>query len=229
MNFAAAEGLLWDPIAGYTLRLNESPLTFLAPVTFDYPINSVDYSATVITTEVQAELALDILLIAHDLDVQWAFSPPNSLINDDETGRTLSIFGQAYFRGTIFGLQALAPSLFPLAVTEIDLADRTWTDAYIATLETQYAGTWVQTAKDAGADMFDTTGDLVSTLMVMGGVIALFVGNTQLTNNHWDAALDVSLLLVISAKLGFYGLGYLGLIVAICWIYTGMRLFKFPH
>jgi hypothetical protein len=51
----------------------------------------------------------------------------------------------------------------------------------------------------------------------------------MLTNDHWNAAVDVAFFLVITAKLSFYGLGYLGLIAAMCIIYLGMRLFKFPH
>ena len=229
MYFAASEGLLWDPALFYTLRLNESPLAFVTPTTFDYPIDSVEYSLEVVTSDVQNELTIDILLLSKDLDTRWGFGPTSSLINDDETGQTLSIFGQAYFRGAIYGLQALAPGLFPLSVTTIDLPDRTWTDAYVTTLENQYTGTWVDTAKAGGAALFGTSFDLLSVIILLACVGGLFVGNTMLSHNQWNAAIDVSFLLVITAKLGFYGLGFLGLIVALSVIYLGMRLFKFPH
>jgi len=217
----------WDPTPTNTLRLRGNPLAFVTPPVYDYPINSVDYSTEVIPSEVQNELAIDILLISADLDAQWGLT--TSLINDDETGQTLSIFGQAYFRGAIYGLQALAPNLFPLAVAPIDLADRAWTDAYITILENQYAGTWVETAKEGGTVLFGTDFDLVSTIPLLGCVVGLFLGNTMITNNTWNAAIDVALVLVVTAKLGFYGLGFLGLIEALRRIYFGMRLFRFLH
>lgn len=227
MYFDAAAGMVWDPPAGYTLRLSGNPIAFVTPPTYNYTIDSGDYSTTVIQSEVQAELAIDVLLIAADLDIRWGLG--TSLIADDETGQTLSYFGQAYFRGAIYGIQALAPGLFPLAVATVDLTDRTWTDTYVATLEGQYAGTWVETAKNAGATLFGTTNDLLSVILLLVLVVGVFMGNIALTSDHWSGALDVAFVLVITAKLSFYGLGYLGLIAALCIIYMGMRLFKFPH
>lgn len=227
MYFDAAAAIAWDPTPGYTLRLKGNPIAFTTPPEYNYTVNSGDYSASVLTADVQAELALDVLLVAADLDLQWGLA--TSLIADDETGQTLSYFGQAYFRGAIYGIQALAPALFPLAVTTIDLADRTWADTYVATLEGQYAGTWVATAKLAGATLFGTTDDLLSVILLLVMIAGVFVGNIMLTNDHWNGAVDVAFMLVIAAKLSFYGLGYLGLIAALSIIYLGMRIFKFPH
>lgn len=227
MYFDAASGLVWDPAISYTLRLSGNPIAFASPPVYNYTITSGDYNPTIISADVRAELALDVLLIAADLDLQWGL--PTSLINDDETGQTLSTFGQAYFRGAIYGLQALAPDLFPLAVTTIELTDRTWTETYVTLLENQYAGTWVATAKAAGGTLFGVSDDLLSVILMFGMVIGVFVGNIMLTSDHWNATADVALILIITAKLSFYGLGYLGLVAAMCVIYLGMRLFKFPH
>ncbi len=226
MYFDAAAGIVWDPAISYTLTMRGNPIAFVTPPVYNYTISSGDFSTFTVTREVQDALALDVLLVAADLDLQWGLI--TSLITDDETGQTLSTFGQAYFRGAIFGIQALAPALFPLAVAEIDLADRTWTDSYIATLEGQYTGTWVDTAKAAGATLFGTPSDMLSLIMMFALVIGVFVGNIMVTGDHWNGAIDVSVVLIMTAKLSFYGLGYLGLIVAIAIIYLGMRIFKFP-
>ena len=77
--------------------------------------------------------------------------------------------------------------------------------------------------------MFGTTDDLLSVMIMFAMVIGVFVGNIMITSDHWNGAADVALVLIITAKLSFYGLGYLGLIAAISVIYLGMRLFKFPH
>lgn len=227
MYFPAVAGLVWDPVVSYTLRLSGNPIAFDTPPIYNYTVTSGDYSPTIIPADVRAELALDVLLIAADLDLQ--FGLPTSLIADDETGQTLSTFGQAYFRGAIYGIQALAPELFPLAVAIIELTDRIWTETYVTNLEDQYTGTWVATAKAAGGTLFGTTDDLLSVIIMFGMVIGVFIGNIMLTSDHWNAATDVALILIITAKLSFYGLGYLGLIAALAIIYLGMRLFKFPH
>lgn len=227
MYFDAAAGLVWDPAVSYTLRLSGNPIAFVTPPVYNYTVTSADYSPTTVPADVRTELALDVLLIATDLDLQWGLV--TSLIADDETGQTLSTFGQAYFRGAIYGIQAMAPDLFPLAVAIIELTDRTWTDSYITTLENQYAGTWVATAKAAGGTLFGASSDLLSVIILFGMIAGVFVGNIMLTSDHWNAIVDVALILVITAKLSFYGLGYLGLIAALAIIYLGMRLFKFPH
>jgi hypothetical protein len=227
MYFDAAAGLTWDPTPSYSLRLQGNPLAFDTPPTYNYTITSSEYSSFTVTADVQDEITIDVLLIAADLDLEWGLA--TSLVLDDETGQTLSTFGQAYFRGAIYGLQALAPGLFPLALTTIDIADRTWTDSYVSSLENQWSGSWVDTAKQGGAALFGTSFDLLSIILLLIGIIALFIGNTMLTNDHWNAAIDVAFFLIVTAKLSFYGLGYLGLLVALCVIYLGMRLFKFPH
>lgn len=227
MYWDAAAALVWDPAGGYTLRLRGNPIAFVTPPEYNYSIASSEYTTLVATADVQEELALDVLLIAADLDLQWGLA--TSLINDDETGQTLSVFGQAYFRGAIYGIQALAPGLFPLALTTIDLADRTWTETYVAALDTQYAGTWVETAKAAGATMFGVADDMVSIIMLVVFVAGAFIGNVMITGDHWNGAIDVGLIMILTAKLSFYGLGYLGLVVSLCFIYLGMRIFKFPH
>jgi len=227
MYFSAAEGLIWDPTPSYNLRLSGNPLAFVTPPIYNYSITSSDYSTLIVSSEVQAELTLDILIMAADLDIRWGL--PTSLRTDDETGVTLSTFGQAYFRGAIYGIQNLAPQLFPLTVTTIDLTDRTWTDSYVTTLENQWVGTWVQTAKAAGGTLFAVAYDLLSIILLLGCIIGVFIGNTMVTNNHWNAAIDVAFVMVVTAKLGFYGLGFLGLVAALSVIYLGMRLFKFPH
>lgn len=227
MYFDADEAIAWQPDLNYTLRLSGNPIAFADPPIYSYSVISSEYSSISETETARLELAADIILIASDLDLQWDLS--TSLVSDDETGQVLSIFGQAYFRGAIYGLQSLAPALFALAFSDIDLEDRVWTDSYVATLDAQYEQTWVETAKQGGADMWGVDFDLISIIILIVLVIGIFIGNTMLTNNHWNGAIDVAFILVITAKLGYYGLEYLGLIAAVCVIYLGMRLFKFPH
>lgn len=225
--FPAADALEWQPDPPYTVRLQGNPTAGFADLpVYNYTVTDGDYTLFSLPDDVRTELAIDILVIAGDLDVQWGLEG-TSLITEDETGQVLSIFGQSFFRGAIYSIQALAPALFPLAVTNIDLEDREWDEAYAGELAEQYSGTWVETAREAGAALFGTDFDLLTLIILLTACIGVVVANIYLTNDHWNGLIDAAFIMVITAKLGFYGLGYLALIAAMCIIYIGARLWGF--
>lgn len=224
MYFAAAESLTWNPVTNYTLRLIGNPTEFDDPPIYNYPVSSSYYTSLSVQADVRAELAADILTIADELDVIWGFS--TSLITDDDIGRILSTFGQAYFRGCIYSLQAMAPDLFPLAVQNITNVDREWTTTYETDLEEQYTGTWIESAKAAGAALFGTDYDLLSIIILFALVIGVIFADIYLTNDHWNGLMDAAVVMVICAKLGLYALGYLALVEALCIIWIGIKLWQ---
>lgn len=225
MYFAASEGIAWDPVEAYIMRLRGNPLQFDDPPVYDFTVQSGDFTSLIDSTAIRAALASDILVIAEDLDLQWGLDV--SLITEDEAGQTLSTFGQAYFRGTIYGIQAMAPALFPLAVQNIDIEDREWTDAYVSQLEEQYGDpgdTWIATAKAAGGALFGVDFDLLSLIILLAMCAGLVVANVYLTNDHWNGLIDAAFIIVIGAKIGLIGLGYVGLMAAIAVLYFSMRI-----
>lgn len=225
--FPAADELEWSPDTPYTIRLKSNPMAgFADPLVYNYTVTDEDYTLFSLPADVRTELAIDILVIAEDLDIQWGLET-TSLITEDETGQTLSIFGQSFFRGAIYGIQALAPALFPLAITTIDLEDREWDEAYARELEEQYSGTWIETARAGGAALFSVDYDLLTLIILLAAFIGVVVANIYLTNDHWNGLIDAVFIMIVAAKLGFYGLGYLALIAAIAIIYTGARLWGF--
>jgi hypothetical protein len=168
-------------------------------------------------------LATDILNISADLDVRWGLGV--SLVNEDDTGKTLSTLGQAFYRGAIYSVQAMAPSLFPLAIRNIDIDDRTWTNDYAEELEDQYSGSWVETAKAAGGDLFGVTYDLLSLIILVFFLVGIIIADMSITNDYWNGLVDAAFILVIASKISLIGLGYVALIAAVCIIYIGTRLF----
>jgi len=227
--FPAADALAWTPDPPYTVRLKGNPMAGFADLpVYNYTVTDEDYTLFSLPDDVRTELAANIVVIAMDLDVQWGLGD-TSLITADETGVTLSIFGQSFFRGAIYGIQALAPALFPLGITNIALEDREWDEAYAGELEEQYSGTWVETARTAGAGLFGVDFDLLTLIILLVAFIGVVVANIYLTNDHWNGLIDAAFIMIVAAKLGFYGLGYLGLIAAICIIYIGARVWGFAR
>ena len=226
MYFTAAEftalGIVWG--TSYNIRLSGNPAAFDTPPVYNYPINASDYSSLTVTADVQAELAARILTIAADLYNKWGLASIYSLLTQNETATVLSIYGEAFFRGAIHGLQAMAPTVFSVVIRAIDIDPREWSDNYTANLTSQYTGTWVDTAQAAGKTLFGTDYDLLSMIMLLVMAGGLLIGNIMLTGDHWNGLVDVALLGVIGARLGMFDLALLILAAAICWIYIGAKI-----
>jgi len=226
MFFTAAEvttlGIVWG--TNYTIRLSGNPAVFDDVPVYNYSIAAGDYSLLVTQADVQAELAARIIVIAGLLDVEWGLSPIYSLLTEAEASTVLSIYGEAFFRGAINGLQALAPLVFFSVIRDIDVADRTWTDEYTTNLTDQWSGTWVETATAAGQVLFGTTYDLLSIILLLGMSGGLLLGNIMLTGDHWNGLIDVSVIGIIGARLGMYDFAFLLLVAALCWIYISLKV-----
>lgn len=215
-------GLTWG--TNYIIRLSGNPTAFDDPPIYNYTVSTADYSSLTATADVKAELAARILELADTLDNIWGLSTTYSLITQGEAGIYLSTFGSAFFRGAIFGIQAMAPAVFDVVIEEINIEARTWSSGYADNLTTQYDGTWIDTAIEAGKVLFGTDYDLLSMIMLFVMAGALMVGNVMLTGDAWNGMIDVSVLGVIGSRLGMVPLGFVILFAALCWLYIGVKL-----
>lgn len=215
-------GIEWD--TSYTLRLSGNPAAFDTPPIYNFPITVADYSTLTDTADVKAELTARILTIAADLYSKWGLTSVNTLLTQNETATVLSVYGEAFFRGAIHGLQAMAPAVFSVVIRIIDIDPREWDPEYAENTTSQWAGTWVETAQEAGKALFGTEYDLLSIIMLLAMSIGLLIGNIMLTGDHWNGLVDVAVFGVIGARLGMYDLAFLILVAAICWIYIGTKV-----
>lgn len=208
----------------YTIRLSGNPAVFDTPPVYNFTINAGDYSTLTTQADIQAEIAARILTLAADLDNKWGLATVYSLLTQNETATVLSIYGEAFFRGAIHGLQLMAPTVFSVVIRAIDIEDREWDPEYAENVTSQYSGTWIETAKEAGKALFGTTYDLLSIILLLGMCGGLMIGNVMLTGDHWNGLVDVSLLGIIGARLGMYDLAFLILIAALCWMYISAKI-----
>lgn len=217
-----AAGMVWN--TAYTLRLSENPANFDSPTQWDFSLAAADYSSLTATEDVKAELASRILLLAQNLDIAWGLGATYSLLNETETGTVLSIYGEAFFRGAIYGLQGLCPQVFAYVINDVDLTPRTFTAAYVTTLENQWTGTWVDTAKTAGASLFGTGWDLASMLLTLLAAIIIAIVAILLSGDAWHGIADARTVFIISTRLGFFNLGFLSILAACAVIYGSARM-----
>jgi len=146
------------------------------------------------------------------------------LTQEFETGTKLSLAGEQFFRGAIYGIQSMAPNAFSYQLQAVTTDTRTWSLLYATSLESQWAGTWVQDAKDAGTALLGTGYDLLSIILVLGMCAGLVVGNLLLTGDHWNGLIDAGVVLILTARLGMYPLVFFGLLLALCMIYISATI-----
>lgn len=218
----AANFMVWN--TAYGVRLSGNPAVFDTPPTYNYGLAASDYSTLTVTTEVQTELGARLLVIAAELDTRWVLGAALSLLEEVEAGTVLSIFGEAFYRGAIFGVQALAPTIFATVIRNLNVIDRTWTDNYSGNLTAQWAGTWIETAQEAGKALFGTDYDLLSVIMLLAMSVGLLIGNIMLTGDHWNGMTDVAIFMVIGARLAMFDFAFLLLIAALCWFYISAKV-----
>jgi hypothetical protein len=218
---ATAKGIVWG--TAYTIRLSGNPLAFVSPPEYNFTLSAADYSIMTVTADVQTELAARILTLANDFDIAWAWGATYSLLNETETGTVLSIYGEAFFRGAIYGLQGLCPPVFAYIVNDLDLTSRTWSETYVGTLNNQYSGTWVNTAKAAGAALFGTTYDLTALIVSLLVAAALGIATIVLSGDAFHGLCDARTGLIVMTRLGFMDLGSLGLLASLAVIYGAIR------
>ena len=208
----------------YTMRLSGNPAVFDTPPIYNFTINVAQYSTENVTADVKTELATRILTLAGDLDNKWGLLGTNSLLTQNETATVLSIYGEAFFRGAIPGLQAMAPSVFSVIIRVIDIDDREWNPEFSENVTGQWAGTWIETAQEGGKALFGTTYDLLSIILLLIMCGGLWYGNLTLTGDSWNGLIDVSIAGIIGARLAMFDLGFLLLIAALLWIYISAKI-----
>jgi hypothetical protein len=208
----------------YYVRMAGNPAVFVTPPTYTFQLSVADYSTSTDHATTEAELTARILTVARDLYSQWGLTIATSLTAEFEMETYLSTHGQSFFRGAVYGLQAMAPDLFPYGIADIDITDRTWTLTYTNSLANQWVGTWVEDAQQAGKEFFEVDYDLTSVFMVLILAAAILVANVMLAGDTWAGMIDVSVVLIATARLGLYGLGFLGLLAAIGIVYISLKI-----
>jgi hypothetical protein len=226
MYFDATDNLTWE--SSYTLRLSGNPSVFDDPPTYNCPINASDYTTANTSADNQDYLSTRVIEIARQLDTEWELTPnDDSLIYESEGETFLSIYGESVFRGSIYGIQALATDAFRFAITDIDADTRDWDTEFSDNLTEQFTGTWIETSKTGGGSLFGVGYDLMSLIIsaVMG--ILLIIGNMKITGDHWNALIDVAVLLIAFPRLDMIPLSFTALICAIFVMYEGTKVKSF--
>jgi hypothetical protein len=161
--FSADDALTIDQ--AYIIRISQSPAFFDSPQSWDYIMPLSAWTESTTQDDNQTELTLNIISIAEELETYHDVT----LLEDSVGGTVLSSpAGETYFRGAIYGIQAMAPDLFLVQSLSWDTTDRAWTTAQFDAYAATYNGTFIGTATDNTSATFGIdTGTMMAGLFLL--------------------------------------------------------------
>lgn len=224
MYFSASEAPAWGE--AYYLKLTGTPLAFATPPTYQFPIEAGDYSDLTDQDEVQNAISNKVVEWATELNTEWGLTSTEYLTASGQTSQCLSLEGETFFRGAVYGIQSLAPYAFQLVTLDVTSTDRTWSTNYTSALETMYDGTYLDTAQDAANSGLNVDYNLAGLIgiLIMSGV---FIGGCiWLGGDIWGSLVAASGAVVIGGRLAMIGLGELALLAAVMWLFVTAKVWK---
>ncbi len=211
-----ASSFVWG--TSYFIRISQNPAQFTSPRFWDTMIQSSDYSSLGTSrTDNQAELASNVLAMGEALEMEYALS-----INEASSGEIVLSFpyGETYFRGACYGIQAMAPSLYMVQVMTTDLTSTNFTLAQANIDQTQLDATWVGGSQNATATQFGNNmvpGIIFVFLPCLGAIIA----STLRFKKIEPGLVASSVLLIMGQSMGWLPTALFASIFQAMGIYTG--------
>lgn len=222
--FSASDNLDWGQ--AYTIRISENPSYFTTPASFDYVMPSSAWSILTDQEANQLELAINILNAANRLHTAYSaysfteFQPSGTVLSEP--------IGTTYFRGAIYGIQAMAPSLFLVQILQNPSTSANYTTAQFDLYRQRFSTTWVGASENATANQFGITPTMVLGMLF---IFPLCIGSIILSSMKFHQAepgfVTCAILLILGALMGWipaavFASTYqaLGIYIAYVWFYA---------
>ncbi len=164
--FPAADAPTWE--TALILKVMGNPQYWDSPPEANYTLVTSDYSQLESQDENQDLLRNFIVEVCRDLEVNWSIK----LLTETSEGTILNSTGDSYARGTILGLQAMAPQLFSVQTYAPDTSKRGWSE--IIEPGSMWEGTIVEDALVGLGEVFNNPWIVITGIIVCIIVILLF-------------------------------------------------------
>ncbi len=199
--FPAATAPAWG--LAYIIRISENPAHFLSPVSTDtvMPISSSTYTILTSQADNRADLTSNLITLGHNLESIYSVT----LFTTSGSRTVLSSpYGTGYIRGAVYGIQAMAPSLFVVQVAALDLTSTNWTTTQFDVYEHRFDGTWVGTAQNATASQLGTTPQMAMSMIF---VVPFMIGAVVFTAMKWKriepGLITCAVILIMAVLMGW--------------------------
>lgn len=221
VSFYIASGMTAN--TSYIFRVQQNPSYYSSPDYWDFPISSTNYSEE---DDQSAALRAKVLDIATSLTPEFGVS----LLTTTEAGETvLSAYGEIYFLEAIPGLQTMCYTLFSVQLENPDFTKRTWSYLFANTLQTKYAGTFIEDFMTGYAGLFSMeTSPAMNAMSVGLFVIMVLISIWKFKASILSALLDGYCLLLNLMLMGFFSMIWAGFIafLSLAVLGGGVLLFK---
>ncbi len=213
----------------YTIRISENPSLFASPQSWDATISTSSYTTFVTQADNQADLGSSVIALAQTLQSFYSCT----LLTSSGFRTVLSALGglsdgENYFRGAIYGLQAMAPSIYLVQSSPLDYTATPWTTTNFDAYAARFSGTWIGTAISATATQLGLTDQIIASIPIL--LICLgFVFLSFLLVHKGEPGWIVScLILIMGALLGWIPLAlfaniYQLMLAYLAWMYFGSK------
>jgi len=219
--FSAADNLTTDQ--SYIIRISQSPAFFDSPQSYDTEIPLSAWTSASTQAANQLELTLNIISLAEDLEA----AHDETLLESSVGGTVLSDpTGETYFRGAIYGLQAMAPDLFLVQSLTWDTTDRDWETTEFDSYGERFSGTFIGTAAENTSATFGletpTFMGLIFALPIIAGAVILSSIKFKKAEPGW---LVSSLVLILVALMGWIDIALFAFVFQLMAMYIGYLWF----
>lgn len=164
--FSASDNLTWG--TKYTIRIAQNPSQFASPQTWDFVMPSTAYTSASDQDTNQSQLKINIILAAQRLQTVYS-SDGYTFLDTSAAGTVLSSpTGETYFRGVIYGIQAMASDLFNVQILDLYTTAREWTTDLADNYSSRLDSGWYAVGANATATQVGITPTAV------GGMLFIF-------------------------------------------------------
>lgn len=220
--FSASDNLTVDQ--PYIIRIKQNPSYFETPEYWDYSMALSGWTDATSQEANQAELMINVLEFAQELEIAYSLS----ILEDSPGGTVLSSpEGETYFRGAIYGIQAMAPDLFLVqTITSWDTGDRAWTTDKFDEYGSRFSGTFIGAATDNTSGTYGVdTGTMMSLLFgipIIGGAFIV----SQIKWHKLEPAYIIGVVVIILlALMGWIQYALFAMIYQLLALYIGYLWF----
>ncbi len=207
----------------YTVRISQSPANFASPQTWDYPVSVPSYTLKPLREDNQLEVEINILAAAQRLATHY----PTYTLTEPSAGGTVlsSPSGTQYFRGSVYGIQAMAPSLFLVQVVDTTEAPRAWTTTQFDAYENRFNGTWIANDTARTSAQFGLSPTTLMAVIFTVPVCFGFILLSQIKFKRIEPGYVASFLIIIGMSLlGWFPRAVLACLLQLCAIYSSFIL-----
>lgn len=212
--FPASTAPIW--LGSYWIQISGKFQAFTSPPTYNYNIPASSYSTLTVQSAIQDQIAETIIELAKTVGKSW--NPVVALTEEAESGTILSVYGEAYFRPIIPGIQTMCPQLFFMQIYDVTVSNTTW-----STNQSDTSGAMVQNSTAGSgisgvASLFNMSFSAIAMIpIIIVAIVLVIIGAVQ--GNMLSGLINASFVLTGATAFGWFPMGILMIISFFCAVY----------